>query len=86
MILLHTLLHYYKFLINFFHLTSNLFFKFIFTGAKLEMRDSIGVTALQLAVEQGSADAICRLIEAGGDIRTKDEEGRTVLHRCAACK
>ena len=50
------------------------------------MRDSIGVTALQLAVEQGSADAICRLIEAGGDIRTKDEEGRTVLHRCAACK
>ena len=82
MILLHILLHYYKFLINFFHLTS----KFIFTGAKLEMRDSIGVTALQLAVEQGSADAICRLIEAGGDIRTKDEEGRTVLHRCAACK
>ena len=55
-------------------------------GAKTEMRDNIGVTALQLAVEQGSADAICRLIEAGADIRTKDDEGRTVLHRCAARK
>ena len=53
-------------------------------GAKTEMRDNTGVTPLQLAVEQGSADAICRLIEAGANIKTTDNEGRTVLHRCAA--
>ena len=53
-------------------------------GAKTEMRDNIGVTPLQFAVEQGSADAICRLIEAGASIKTTDDEGRTVLHRCAA--
>jgi hypothetical protein len=55
-------------------------------GAKTEIRDNTGTTALQLAVEQGSPDAICRLIEAGADIRTADDEGRTVLHRVAARK
>ncbi len=68
--------------------TSHLYMadQLISRGAKTEMRDMIGVTPLQLAVEQGSADAICRLIEAGADITTADDEGRTVLHRCAACE
>lgn len=53
-------------------------------GSRTEARDAQGVTPLQLAVEQGSHDAICRLIEAGADICTEDDAGRTVLHRCAA--
>lgn len=68
--------------------TSHLYMadQLISRGAKTEVRDLLGVTPLQLAVEQGSPDAICRLIEAGADITTTDNEGRTVLHRCAARK
>ena len=53
-------------------------------GAKLEGRDAMGVTPLQLAVEQASDDIICRLIEGGADIKTQDNYGRSVLHRVAS--
>ena len=53
-------------------------------GAKLEGRDGMGVTALQLAVEQASDDIICRLIEGGANIKTQDDHGRSVLHRVAS--
>ena len=53
-------------------------------GAKLEGRDAMGVTPLQLAVEQASDDIICRLIEGGADIKTQDDYGRSVMHRVAA--
>ena len=53
-------------------------------GAKVEGRDSMGVTALQLAVEQASDDIICRLIEGGANIKTQDDHGRSVLHRVAS--
>ena len=53
-------------------------------GARTEAKDAIGATPLQLAVEQSSADAICRLVEANADILTRDNEGRNVIHRAAS--
>ena len=53
-------------------------------GIQIEARDAAGVTALQLAVEQASDDIICRLVEAGANMKTQDSYGRSVMHRVAA--
>ena len=53
-------------------------------GIQVEAKDNAGVTALQLAVEQASDDIICRLVEAGANMKTQDNYGRSVMHRVAA--
>ena len=40
---------------------------------------------MHIAAERGEINAIRFLVEAGADIHTKDEDGRTPLHIAESC-
>ena len=53
-------------------------------GARIDVRDSLGRTALHLAALHGEAGTVMSLIAAGSGVRLKDNAGFTPLHMGAS--
>lgn len=52
-------------------------------GAKVDLSDSTGRTALHLAAENGHSAVCARLIAAGSDLLERDKDGLMPLHSAA---
>jgi ankyrin repeat protein len=55
-------------------------------GARLELREEEGRTALYIAVEYGVTDMTRMLIDAGADINAKNKDGYTPLQCAKFCE
>lgn len=52
-------------------------------GAKIDLRNKSGATALQYAADQGASDAVKALLAAGADPDRFDEKGLSPIHRAS---
>ena len=56
------------------------------TKPDLEMRNDIGQSVLNYAIEAGDENAVLELLQAGADVNSQDHDGRTPLHRLMRSK
>jgi ankyrin repeat protein len=57
--------------------------EFIKEGVEINVKNDEGVTALFRAVQWANVDAACELIQMGADLKTRSEDGNTLLHHIA---
>uniref|UniRef100_A0A803NJB6 Uncharacterized protein n=1 Tax=Cannabis sativa TaxID=3483 RepID=A0A803NJB6_CANSA len=50
------------------------------TGAIINYRDLYGLTALHVAAMKGHEDVLAMLVEFGGGLDSRDDEGHSPLH------
>jgi hypothetical protein len=53
-------------------------------GARVDLRDNRGMTALMIASAQGQLAAVRKLLESGADKSLKDRSGKTARDHAAA--
>ena len=53
-------------------------------GSLLDMRDSEGLTPLQLAASRGFGDCVAFMVYSGADIHITDNRNETAVHKAAA--
>ena len=54
------------------------------SGARVDLRDNRGMTALMMASAQGHLAAVRKLLESGADKSLKDRSGKTARDHAAA--